>query len=116
MTVTVDRLVYLPDAGSPPDKPHRFVYFLTIHNDSAETVTVKGRKWIVKEADGETLVVEGDGVVGEFPRLEPGDCFSYDSSHIIALDAVAEGSILGLTEKGEAVVARIPAFRMEIPE
>lgn len=115
LTVTVDRLVYLPDAGAP-DKPYRFIYFLTIHNGSTETVTVKGRKWIVREADGETLVVEGDGVVGEFPCLEPGESFSYDSSHVIALDAVAEGAILALTDKREPVLARIPAFTMKIPE
>ena len=116
LTVTVTQVVHAPDFTGPPDKPHVFVYFITIANNSAETVTIKGRKWVVREANGETLAVEGDGVVGEFPRLEPGEQFHYNSSHAIATDAVAQGAYLGLTEAGEAVFTRIPAFEMHVPE
>jgi len=108
--VTLDELVAVPPDSE--DAPRRFVYFLTIHNDSSETVTIKGRKWVVAESNGQTLVVEGDGVVGEFPRLEPGEEFSYNSSHAITSDAVANGSLLGLTDAGEAVVAALPEFEM----
>ena len=38
---------------------------------------------VVTDAGGETIVVEGDGVVGKFPRLEPGEHFSYNSYHTI---------------------------------
>ncbi len=115
LTVTVNQVVHAPDLHGPPDKPHVFVYFITIANASNETVTIKGRKWVVRETGGETLAVEGDGVVGEFPRLEPGEQFHYNSSHGIATDAVAEGAYLGLTGTGEAVFTRIPAFRMRVP-
>ncbi len=116
LRVSVDNVVYMAELEAPPDKPYRFVYFLTIHNDSEETVTVKGRKWVVTESNGETVVVEGDGVVGETPRLEPGESFSYNSSHILAVDGVAEGSLLAVTEHGEPVLIRIPQFRMTVPD
>jgi ApaG protein len=116
LSVTIDEVVYAPELGGSPDKPHRFVYFITIHNGSSETVTIKGRKWVVRELDGEVTAVEGDGVVGEFPRLESGASFSYNSSHIIALDAAAEGAYLAATDAGEAVFTRIPKFEMLIPE
>jgi len=115
LKVTVDEVVYAPELGGTPDKPHRYVYFITIHNGSAEPVTIKGRKWVVREAGGETVAVEGDGVVGEFPHLEPGEEFSYNSSHIIAEDAVAEGAFLALTDSGRAVFTRIPRFEMKVP-
>lgn len=115
LSVNVTQVVHAPEFNGPPEKPHVFVYFITITNESDETVTIKGRKWVVREASGDTIAVEGDGVVGEFPRLEPGEQFHYNSSHTIATDAVAEGAYLGLTAAGEAVFTRIPAFTMRVP-
>ncbi|MDD5198840.1 MAG: ApaG domain [Terrimicrobiaceae bacterium] len=115
LTAEVTQVVHAADLDGPPDKPHVFVYFITIANASDVSVTIKGRKWVVREANGETLVVEGDGVVGEFPHLEPGEQFHYNSSHAIATDAVAEGAYLGVSDAGEAVFTRIPPFEMRVP-
>ena len=112
---TVDRVVHAPDLPASPEQPHPFVYFITIRNESDRTVTVKGRKWVVRAEDGHVTAVEGDGVVGCFPRLEPGEQFSYNSYHTTAGRAVAEGSYLAVTEDGEAVMALIPAFDLIPP-
>ena len=114
LSVSVDRVVYT-DEMAPPDKPHRFIYHITISNGSTEVVTIRGRKWVVSERGGETVVVEGDGVVGEFPCLGPGESFSYDSSHVVAADAVVEGAYFGVTESGEGVFTRIPRFNLTTP-
>jgi len=111
----VDRVVHAPDLPASPDQPHPFVYFITIRNGSDRTVTVKGRKWVVRAEDGQVTAVEGDGVVGCFPRLEPGEHFSYNSYHTTAGRAVAEGSYLAVTDDGEAVVALIPSFELIPP-
>ena len=115
LRVTVDRVAYMPHLEAPADKPFPFVYFITIHNDSQETVTIKGRKWVVCDTDGGTIVVEGDGVVGKFPKLTTGESFSYNSYHVIGADSVAEGAFLGLTEEGIPVFTRIPRFEMKTP-
>jgi ApaG protein len=116
LKVTVDRVSYQPNAATPPDRPHCFVYFISIHNDSELTVTIKGRKWVVTNSRGEMTVVEGDGVVGQFPAIEPGDKFSYNSFHLLNADsAVAEGSYLGVDALGRRVLARIPQFKMVVP-
>ena len=115
LRATVDRVLYMPDIAAPRERPHPFAYFITIHNDSPETVTIKGRKWVVTDTDDQRVVVEGDGVVGNFPRLEPGQSFSYNSFHVIGLDSWAEGALFGVTESGEAVFTRIPAFQMHAP-
>src|SRR5277367_5703211 len=115
LSASVDRVVHMPQLEAPPDRPHPFVYFITIRNDSPATVTIKGRKWVVTDADGRRIVVEGDGVVGEFPRLDPGEHFSYNSYHTIGSDSVAEGAYFGVSTNGEAVFTRIPKFEMRAP-
>jgi ApaG protein len=112
---TVDRVIYSPELPASPDQPYPFVYYITIRNGSDRTVTVKGRKWVVRGDDGHVTAVEGDGVVGCFPRLEPGDHFSYNSYHTTAGNAVAEGSYLALTEEDDAVMALIPPFELIPP-
>jgi ApaG protein len=117
LRVTVDRVIYAPDAQTPPDRPHCFAYFITIHNDSDVAVTIKGRKWVVRNARGEITAVEGDGVVGEFPRIEPGDSFSYNSFHLNdTTTAVAEGSYIGIDDLGRRVLTRIPRFEMKVKD
>ncbi len=94
----------------------RFAYFLTIVNDSAKTISIKGRKWVVREKSGYITVVEGDGVVGEFPCIAPGERFSYNSSHLVSVDAIAEGALLGVTLSGELVIAKIPPFLLTVSQ
>jgi len=112
---TVDSVVYSPDLPASPDQPYPFVYSITIRNGSDRAITVKGRKWVVFGEDGQVTAVEGDGVVGCFPHLEPGESFSYNSYHTTSGRAVAEGSYLAVTDQGEAVLAIIPAFELIPP-
>jgi ApaG protein len=113
--VLVDKIVYVPTLEAPMDRPYPFVYFITIDNRSTETVTIRGRKWVITDESGGRVVVEGDGVVGEFPRLRPGERFSYNSYHVIGSDSRAEGAFIGLSANGEPFVTRIPRFEMHVP-
>jgi ApaG protein len=116
LRVELDKLVYRHGGGElPPDRPHAFIYYLTVHNESQRTVTLLGRKWLVENSDGTRLVIEGDGIVGQTPRLEPGEHFSYNSYHITAQDAQVHGSFHGVDEQGARVFVRIPRFALEIP-
>ncbi len=115
LRVKVDDVIYMPSLDAPPDKPHPFVYFISIHNDSPQPVTVRGRKWVVQEQGGEITVVEGDGIVGQTPVIEPGGHFSYNSYHVIGRNAKVTGAFFGETGAGEWIFARIPEFRLEIP-
>lgn len=114
--VRIDDVVFQHQAPVPMDMPNRFVYYITIHNDSDTAVTIKGRKWVVTESSGEVTAVEGDGVVGEFPRIEPGEHFAYNSSHVFSSPkAVAMGSYLGVDDLQNRIIVRIPEFEMEAP-
>jgi ApaG protein len=116
LKVELDQLVYRHGGDQlPPDQPHAFIYFLTIRNGSDRTVTLLGRKWVIENADGTRLVVEGDKIVGETPTLAPGEHFSYNSYHVGRGAGRASGSFHGLDEHGARIFVRIPAFDMAIP-
>lgn len=116
LRVKVDDVVYMPSLDAPPDKPYPFVYFISIHNDSPVPVTVRARKWVVKEENGEVTVVEGDGVVGQTPVIEPGGHFSYNSYHVVAGRAQASGAFFAETAAGEWIFVRIPEFHLQAPD
>ena len=111
----VTKVVYDPTLNAPEDRPYPFVYFITIQNDGKEAVTIFGRKWIVSDDEGRTEVYEGDGVVGQFPCIEPGRKFRYNSYHVVAAGAAASGAFFGETDDGEWIFTRIPEFRLDVP-
>jgi ApaG protein len=114
LEVSVDRIVYRHLPGH--ERPHSFVYFISIRNRSGVTVTLRQRKWVVTHDDGTQIVVVGDGIVGQTPTLQPGGTFTYNSQHLIATQsAVAEGAYGGVDDSGRAVVTRIPRFELRVP-
>ncbi|HVW21177.1 MAG TPA: ApaG domain-containing protein [Opitutaceae bacterium] len=116
LTAHLDRLVY-HNAGAaiPAEKRHVFVYFITLRNGSDRTVTLVGRKWVIENEDGTRLVVEGDKIVGETPRLEPGEQFSYNSCHLSACKARVWGSFHGADEEGTKVHVLLEPFDLVVP-
>lgn len=116
LQVSLDHLEYRrAPANAPHDRPHLFVYFLTVENLGEEHCTLMARKWVVTYADGNQEVIEGDKIVGETPRLAPGEHFSYNSFHLTGQNAIAQGAFFGLTDHGERIHCRIPPFEMCIP-
>ena len=116
LSVRVDDVIYMPSLDAPDEKPHPFVYFITIKNASDQPVTIRGRKWVVRENDGEVTVVEGDGVIGQTPLIEPGKDFSYNSYHVTREGGRVEGAFFGEAASGEWVFVRIPEFTLKVPD
>lgn len=81
---------YLPDSSDPTGasaedpaiaRPRfAFAYRLHLHNQSDRRLRVVARRWVIRDADGEERVVEGEGIVGLQPTLNPGDHFTYAST------------------------------------
>ncbi len=116
LRASLDKLIYHHGGNSlPADAPHAFVYFITIHNASDRTVTLLGRKWVVEYASGHRRVIEGDRIVGEIPRLAPGESFSYNSYHVTGEPASALGSFHGVDERGAKVHVTVGPFQLSPP-
>jgi ApaG protein len=117
LSARLDKLCYHHGGASlPADKPHVFVYFITIENAADRMVTLLGRKWVIEHQDGSRLVVEGDKIVGETPRLGPGERFSYNSYHVTGCDARAAGAFHGVDEFGQHVHVLLAPFDLIIPK
>ena len=116
LRASVDDVIYMPNLQAPSDRPHPFVYFISIINRSHLEVQILGRKWVIQQANGDWIVVEGDGVVSQEPVIKPGDDFNYNSYHVIGENSKATGSFFGKAENGRLVRVRIPDFHLQIPQ
>ena len=70
---------YLPDYSSPGQEHFVFAYKIDIRNNSEFTVKLLRRHWHIHDANGIVREVEGEGVVGQQPILEPGQTHQYIS-------------------------------------
>ena len=70
---------YSAEHSSPAQSEWFFLYTIRITNESNTTVQLLSRHWIITDGTGKVEEVEGPGVVGEQPVLEPGDAFEYTS-------------------------------------
>ncbi len=70
---------YWPQHSMPRENHYFFVYFITIQNKSDLSVQLLKRHWDIFDSIGDKRVVDGEGVVGETPVLEPGEKFEYNS-------------------------------------
>jgi ApaG protein len=68
-----------PENSRPSQGEWIFQYTVRITNQSAETVQLLSRHWIITDATEQTEEVKGAGVVGEQPVLAPGESFKYSS-------------------------------------
>ena len=74
---------YLPEQSEPSIGRYVFAYSITISNEGTRTAQLRTRHWVITDARGGVEEVRGDGVVGEQPRLSPGESFHYTSGCIL---------------------------------
>ena len=107
---------YLPDQSSPRDDRYVFAYTITISNEGARTAQLKTRHWIITDARGEIEEVRGDGVVGEQPRLSPGQSFQYTSGCVLETAVgTMQGSYRFWRDDGSYFDAEIAPFSLCSP-
>ncbi len=108
--------VYSAEHSSPQHNRWFFLYTIRITNEGDETCQLVSRHWIIRNATGEVEEVEGPGVVGEQPVLEPGHSFEYTSG--CPLDTPygsMEGSYQMVTSEGAEFDAEIARFDLREP-
>lgn len=110
------RSVYIADQSEPDENKYVFAYTVTIRNVGTVPAQLLTRHWIITDADGKVQEVRGEGVVGEQPRLTPGENFQYTSAALIETPVgTMEGSYQMMADDGVAFDAEIPLFRLSIP-
>ncbi|BDC98670.1 Co2+/Mg2+ efflux protein ApaG [Persicobacter psychrovividus] len=108
---------YQPDYSSPIQHHYVFTYRIAIENQSEHTIQLRSRHWKIHDSNGQTREVEGDGVVGQQPVLEPGQSHKYVSGCNLKTGI---GKMLGryAMERqldGKQFDVAIPEFNMIVP-
>lgn len=70
---------FLPQESDPAAGRYLFAYQITIRNEGERTARLLSRHWIILDSEGRRDEVRGKGVVGDFPKLAPGESYSYMS-------------------------------------
>ena len=107
---------FLDEESAPGDDRYVFAYTIRIRNLGRLPAQLVARHWLITDANGRTEEVHGDGVVGEQPRLEPGEQFTYTSGATLPTAVgTMEGSYDMLGDDGTRFDAPIPPFTLAAP-
>jgi ApaG protein len=93
-----------------------FAYHVHISNVGDETAQLVSREWIITDADGNVERVQGPGVVGEYPVLEPGGNYQYTSFCPLPTSlGTMNGAYTMRTRGGDSFEAEIAPFTLAVP-
>ncbi len=105
--------IYLDGQSDSLNYKFVFAYIIVIRNDSDEAVQLLRRHWYIHDARGETKEVEGEGVVGKQPLIEPGTEHRYNSFCILeTFEGYMEGTYLMERPDGQQFHITIPRFTL----
>ncbi len=107
---------YLEEQSAPNADRYAFAYFVTIANEGTQHVQLRRRHWIITDGNGKVEEVEGPGVVGEEPKLGPGQSHAYQSGAILETPVgTMEGTYQMHEAGGHIFEAQIPRFGLQRP-
>ncbi len=107
---------YIDSQSSPDENRYVFAYTITITNAGTASAKLLSRHWLITDSNGKIQEVRGDGVVGEQPRLQPGETYSYTSGAMIETPVgTMRGKYQLISDEGENFNAKIPQFTLSIP-
>ena len=107
---------FLEEESAPEREHYVFAYTIRIRNLGRLPAQLMHRHWIITDGNGKVDEVHGEGVVGQQPRLEPGEEFEYTSGAVLE---TAVGSMQGkydmVGDDGTHFDAPIPPFTLAAP-
>ena len=107
---------YAPDRSQPSRKEWFFIYTVKIFNEGTEPVQLMTRHWLITDDTGHVEEVRGPGVVGQQPKLEPGQSFEYTSGcPLPTASGQMEGTYEMVSESGETFDVKIAPFTLSGP-
>ncbi|PWC21795.1 Co2+/Mg2+ efflux protein ApaG [Brenneria roseae subsp. roseae] len=107
---------YVESQSQPDEERFIFAYTITVRNLGRHPVRLLGRYWLITNANGRQTEVQGEGVVGEQPLIQPGGEFQYTSGTVLETPlGTMEGHYQMIDHQGDTFQVSIPVFRLAIP-
>src|SRR5690606_33267069 len=99
---------YLAEQSDPAMSRYVFAYHVTIANQGTMAAQLISRRWVITDAKYAVQEVRGEGVIGQQPRIAPGQTYEYPGGCVLTTDVgTMEGSYQVRGEDGEAFDAEI---------
>lgn len=108
---------YQDDHSDPGNNHYMFAYRITIENLTDYTVQLKRRQWFIFDSNGIQREVEGEGVVGEQPVIDPGESHSYVSACNLNTDmgSMSGNYLMNRLADNKDFIVDIPEFQLIVP-
>jgi len=108
---------FQPFYSQPERNLYAFSYTIHIENTTENTVKLLSRHWKIFDSYGTSYEVNGDGVVGLSPVIEPGEFFEYTSGCNFAstIGRMHGKYIMQRVRDGRLFEINIPQFILEVP-
>jgi ApaG protein len=108
---------YQPEFSNPVNNEFMFAYRIKIENNNMFPVKLLSRHWHIFDSYGSLKEVQGEGVVGVQPIIEPGECYEYMSGCNLKSEM---GRMHGTYEMENCLTkvlftVSIPRFDLEVP-
>jgi len=107
---------YLAEQSDPARGRWFWAYHIRLENEAAMAVQLLTRHWTITDGRGARHTVEGEGVVGEQPLIEPGASFDYVSGCPLSTPSGSmQGSYHMIGQDGAGFDVDIPKFLLLAP-
>jgi ApaG protein len=107
---------YLSEQSEPGKGRWFWAYHIRVENDGPRPVQLVSREWTIADGRGSQHVVQGEGVVGEQPVIEPGGSFDYVSGcPLTTPTGYMEGRYQMVGADGARFAVAIPRFPLVAP-
>ena len=102
---------YLPEQSAPSRGRYTFSHSISIRNTGEVGAQLVSRHWDIEDADGGTQTVDGLGVVGHQPLLQPGESFEYTSgAQLHTAHGMMSGHFFCVAVDGTRFEVEVPPF------
>ena len=107
---------FLPEQSEPARGRWFWAYHVRIENAGEAAVQLVSREWTIADGRGAQHIVQGEGVVGEQPVIEPGGAFDYVSGCPLGTPSGwMEGTYDMIAADGRLFAVDIPRFPLTAP-
>jgi len=108
---------FVPELSNNEDSLFYFSYKVSISNLGLNKVQLLSRHWNIKDALGRKKIINGEGVIGQKPIIDPGKSYEYKSYCPLKTEY---GSMNGFytmkDEEGNLFKSIIPDFGLIAPD
>ena len=108
---------YVPELSNNEDSMFYFSYKVKIKNMGSKKVQLLSRHWDIKDGLGRKKSVNGEGVIGKKPIINPGEYYEYKSYCPLKTEfGSMDGFYTMKDENGNLFKTIIPNFGLISPE